>query len=165
MIRGRRLTMTTSVAATTMTGAFLPGDSTVVFKDVPVPEPGHGEVLLKTKSSTICGSDIRAIYHEHLGKGPEGYQDVVAGHEPAGQIVKCGPGMRRFEEGDRVVVYHISGCGLCNDCRRGYMISCTSETYRRAYGWQRDGGMAPYILAEEKDLVFLPDSLTYTAGV
>jgi threonine dehydrogenase-like Zn-dependent dehydrogenase len=115
------------------------------------------------KSSTICGSDIRAIYREHLGKGPEGYQNKICGHEPSGQIVKCGPGLRRFKEGDRVVVYHISGCGLCNDCRRGYMISCTSP-YRRAYGWQRDGGMAEYLLAEEKDLVLLPDSLTYTDG-
>jgi D-arabinose 1-dehydrogenase-like Zn-dependent alcohol dehydrogenase len=147
----------------TMKAAYLPGNSTVVMKEVPVPEPGHGQVLVKTKSSTICGSDIRAIYREHLGKGPEGYQNKIAGHEPAGQIVKCGPGMRRFKEGDRVVVYHISGCGLCNDCRRGYMISCTSPL-RAAYGWQRDGGMAPYILAEERDLVLLPDSLTYTDG-
>ena len=37
------------------------------------------------KASTICGSDIRCIYHEHLGKGPEGYQGVIAGHEPSGQ--------------------------------------------------------------------------------
>jgi threonine dehydrogenase-like Zn-dependent dehydrogenase len=115
------------------------------------------------KSSTICGSDIRAIYHEHVGKGPEGYQDKICGHEPSGQIVKAGPGLRRFKEGDRVVVYHLSGCGVCNDCRRGYMISCTSP-FRRAYGWQRDGGMAEYLLAEEKDLILLPDSLTYTDG-
>ena len=148
----------------TMTGAVLPGNSTVELRDVEVPEPGHGEVLIRTKASTICGSDIRAIYHEHLGKGPEGYQGVIAGHEPCGRIEKTGPGCRRFGEGDRVIVYHISGCGVCNDCRRGYMISCTSETYRRAYGWQRDGGMAPYILAEEKDLVLLPDELTYTDG-
>ncbi len=71
--------------------------------------------------------------------------------------------MKRFKEGDRVVLYHISGCGVCNDCRRGYMISCTSPT-RAAYGWQRDGGMAPYILADEKDCVLLPDELTYTDG-
>ncbi len=146
-----------------MKAAYLPGDSTVVLKEVDIPEPGHGEVLLRMKSSTICGSDIRAIYREHLGKGPEGYQDKICGHEPCGQIVKCGPGLRRFKEGDRVIVYHISGCGVCNDCRRGYMISCTSP-YRRAYGWQRDGGMADYLLAEEKDLVALPDSLTYTDG-
>ena len=66
--------------------------------------------------------------------------------------------------GDRVIVYHISGCGVCNDCRRGYMISCTSEQYRRAYGWQRDGGMADYLLAEEKDLIHLPDELSYADG-
>jgi D-arabinose 1-dehydrogenase-like Zn-dependent alcohol dehydrogenase len=124
----------------TMAGAFLPGDSTVALRDVEVPTPGHGEVLVATKSSTICGSDIRAIYREHLGKGPEGYQNKIAGHEPSGQIVACGPGLRRFKQGDRVILYHISGCGLCNDCRRGYMISCTSDEYRKAYGWQRDGG-------------------------
>lgn len=147
-----------------MKAAFLPGNSNVVIRDVPVPEPGHGEVLLQVKASTICGSDIRCIYHEHLGKGPEGYQGVIAGHEPAGLIVETGPGCRRFKTGDRVLVYHISGCGVCNDCRRGYMISCTSEQYRRAYGWQRDGGMAEYLLAEEKDLVLLPDSLTFLDG-
>lgn len=146
-----------------MLAAYLPGNSTVDFKEVAIPEPGHGQVLIRTKSSTICGSDIRAIYREHLGKGPEGYQNKIAGHEPAGQIVKCGPGMRRFKEGDRVIIYHISGCGLCMDCRQGFMISCTSPL-RAAYGWQRDGGMAPYILADEKDLVPLPDSLTYTDG-
>ena len=148
----------------TMTAAFLPGDSTVEMRTVPVPTPGHGEVLLRVKASTIWGSDIRCIYHEHLGKGPEGYQGVIAGHEPAGQIVEAGPGCRRFAKGDRVIVYHISGCGVCNDCRRGYMISCTSAQYRRAYGWQRDGGMADFLLAEEKDLVYLPDELTYADG-
>jgi threonine dehydrogenase-like Zn-dependent dehydrogenase len=147
-----------------MTGAYLPGDSTVTLREVRVPEPGHGEVLLRMKASTICGSDIRCIYHEHTGKGPEGYQDVIAGHEPCGQIVKTGPGCRRFGVGNRVIVYHISGCGVCNDCRRGYMISCTSEKYRRAYGWQRDGGMADFLLAEEKDLIHLPAGLSYADG-
>lgn len=152
------------MATKKMLAAFLPGNSTVELKQVDIPTPGHGEVLIKIKSSTICGSDIRAIYREHLGKGPEGYQGVVCGHEPCGQIVACGEGLRRFKNGDRVIVYHISGCGVCNDCRRGYMISCTSPDYRRAYGWQRDGGMEEYMLAEEKDLVLLPDSLSYTDG-
>jgi threonine dehydrogenase-like Zn-dependent dehydrogenase len=147
-----------------MMGAYLPGNSSVELREVPVPEPGQGEVLLRMKASTICGSDIRCIYHEHLGKGPEGYQGVIAGHEPCGQIVAAGPGCRRFREGDRVIVYHISGCGVCNDCRRGYMISCTSASYRKAYGWQRDGGMADYLLAEEKDLIALPDELSYADG-
>ena len=147
----------------TMKGAILPGNSTVAMQDFPIPEPGHGQVLIQVKASTICGSDIRAIYHEHLGKGPEGYQGVIAGHEPCGQIVKEGPGLKRFKMGDRVIIYHISGCGVCNDCRRGYMISCTSP-HRAAYGWQRDGGMAPYLLADEKDLVLLPDELSYIDG-
>ena len=148
----------------TMQAAYLPGNSTVEMRTVEVPAPSHGEVLLRVESSTICGSDIRCIYHEHLGKGPEGYRGVIAGHEPAGQVVEAGPGCRRFNTGDRVLVYHISGCGVCNDCRRGYMISCTSSQYRRAYGWQRDGGMAEYMIAEEKDLIELPDTLTYADG-
>jgi threonine dehydrogenase-like Zn-dependent dehydrogenase len=152
------------MSSAAMLGAYLPGDSTTQLKQVPVPEPGHGEVLLRMKASTICGSDIRCIYHQHLGKGPEGYQGVVAGHEPCGQIVRVGPGCRRFAEGDRVIVYHISGCGVCNDCRRGYMISCTSARYRRAYGWQRDGGMADFLLAEEKDLIWLPPELSFADG-
>ena len=148
----------------TMQAAYLPGNSSVELKSVPVPTPGHGEVLLRVQASTICGSDIRCIYHEHLGKGPEGYQGVIAGHEPAGQIVETGPGCRRFKAGDRVIVYHSSGCGVCTDCRRGFMISCTSPQYRRAYGWQRDGGMAEFMLAEEKDLIPLSEPLTYADG-
>lgn len=149
--------------STTMKAAYLPGNSTVDIREVPIPEPGHGEVLLKMKSSTVCGSDIRAIYRGHGGKGPEGYQNKIAGHEPCGQIVKCGPGLRCFAAGDRVIVYHISGCGICYECRRGYMINCTGSR-RAAYGWQRDGGMAEYLLAEEKDLIALPNELSYTDG-
>jgi threonine dehydrogenase-like Zn-dependent dehydrogenase len=147
-----------------MRAAFLPGNDKVDLRTVPMPHPGHAEVLIRVKASTICGSDIRCIYHEHLGKGPEGYQGVIAGHEPSGEIVEVGPSCRRFVVGDRVIVYHISGCGVCNDCRRGYMISCTNEKYRRAYGWQRDGGMADCMIAEEKDLIALPGELSYADG-
>lgn len=147
-----------------MKGAILPGNSTVEIKDFEIPKPGHGQVLVQTKASTICGSDIRCIYREHTGKGAEGYiPGTVAGHEPCGIIVEEGEGLKRFKKGDRVIVYHISGCGVCYDCRRGYYISCTSK-YRQAYGWQRNGGMAPYILCDEKDLIALPDQLTYKDG-
>ncbi len=146
-----------------MTGVTLPGQRRVEFHEYDVPEPGHGQVLIKMKASSICGSDIRAIYREHLGHGPEGYQGVIAGHEPAGQIVAVGPGCKRFKAGDRVILYHISGCGVCNDCREGYMISCTSD-HRAAYGWQRDGGHADYCLAEETTCVALPDELSYVDG-
>jgi threonine dehydrogenase-like Zn-dependent dehydrogenase len=146
-----------------MTGVILPGNSTVEFREFDVPDPGHGQVLLKMKASTICGSDIRAIYREHLGKGPEAYQGVIAGHEPCGQVVKAGPGLKRFKEGGRAIVYHISGCGVCHDCRMGYQISCHGPQ-RAAYGWQRDGGMAEFCLVDERDLVELPDSLSYVDG-
>ena len=147
-----------------MMGAVLPGNSTVELREFDVPTPGHGQVLIQTKTCTICGSDIRCIYRAHVGKGAEGYiPGLIAGHEPSGVIVEEGPGLRRFKKGDRVIVYHISGCGVCSDCRRGYAISCSSP-YRQAYGWQRNGGMAPYILAEEKDLIPLPDPLTYDDG-
>ena len=150
--------------AVKMIGAILPGNSTVELKEFAVPKPGHGQVLVKTKATTICGSDIRCIYREHVGKGPEGYiPGMAAGHEPCGIIEEVGEGMRRFKKGDRVIVYHISGCGVCYDCRRGYYISCKSPL-RQAYGWQRNGGMAPYILCDEKDLIALPDELTYKDG-
>lgn len=150
-------------AAQTMRGVKLPGNRQVEFALVPVPEPGYGQVLLEMKASSICGSDLRAIYREHLGEGPEAYQNVIGGHEPCGQVAKVGPGCKRLKVGDRVVVYHISGCGVCADCRAGYLISCTSPL-RAAYGWQRDGGHADYMLAEENTCVGLPEPLTYLDG-
>jgi len=150
-------------ATTTMRGILLPGDSSVSHVTRPVPEPGHRQVLLAMKASSICGSDIRAIYREHLGSGPEAYRGVIAGHEPCGEVVATGPGCRRLAVGDRVVVYHISGCGVCAECRTGYFIGCTSPS-RAAYGWQRDGGHAEYLLAEEDTCIPLPEELSYVDG-
>jgi len=147
----------------TMTGVVLPGNSTVEFRDVPVPTPGHGQVLVRMKASSICGSDIRAIYREHLGVGDEAYRGVIAGHEPCGQIEAVGPGCKKYKAGDRVVLYHISGCGVCEDCQAGYMISCHTP-HRAAYGWQRDGGHAEFLLAEENTCLSLPDNLSYVDG-
>ncbi len=68
-----------------------------------------------------------------------------------------------FEPGDRVVVYHIAGCGNCEECRKGFMIGCHSPG-RSAYGWQRDGGHADFLLAEARTLLHLPEELTYADG-
>src|SRR4051812_10806858 len=149
--------------ATRVLGAYLPGRCEVELRDVPDPTPGAGQVLVAMRASTICGSDLRAIYREHLGEGAEAYQGVIAGHEPAGEIVAVGPECRRFRVGDRVALYHIAGCGVCHDCRMGYMISCTSPM-RAAYGWQRDGGHADVILADESTCVLLPESLSFIDG-
>ena len=146
-----------------MRGVFLPGGRQVDIREVGDPTPGHGQVVVAMRASTICGSDLRAIYREHLGTGPEAYKGVIGGHEPCGEIVAVGPGCRRFTVGDRVTLYHIAGCGLCPDCRRGYMIGCTSPL-RAAYGWQRDGGHADLLLAEESTCVALPDALSWLDG-
>jgi len=147
----------------TMSGVRLPGDSTVEQVCVEVPTPGHGQVLLRMRASSICGSDLRAIYREHLGHGAEAYQGVIAGHEPCGEVVEVGPGARRLAVGERVVVYHIAGCGLCEECRRGYAVGCHSP-FRAAHGWQRDGGHAEYMLAEEASCLSLPEPLTFVDG-
>lgn len=147
-----------------MRGVVLPGNRQLEIREFPVPEPGPGQVLVRMKASSLCGSDLRAIYRPvEQGSGPEAYQGVIAGHEPCGQIEKVGPGVSRFGAGDRVIIYHIAGCGLCHDCRGGWMISCTGEG-RAAYGWQRDGGHAEYLLADQQSLVALPDELTYADG-
>lgn len=147
-----------------MPAVFLPGGRRVEIRDVEVPVPGPGQVLLRTRASSICGSDLRAIYRPvEQGEGPEAYRGVIAGHEPCGEIESVGPGVSAWAPRDRAVVYHIAGCGLCRDCRAGWMISCSSGD-RAAYGWQRDGGHAPFLLAEERTLVRLPEPLTFLDG-
>ncbi|KKI92819.1 alcohol dehydrogenase [Bacillus sp. SA1-12] len=146
-----------------MQGVRLPGQDKVNLEEFPIPVPEHGQVLLKMKASGLCGSDLKYIYHEHTGTGGASYNDVIAGHEPSGQIVQVGPGVTHFKEGDRVVVYHIAGCGHCDECRKGYMIGCTSPE-RQAYGWQRDGGHAEYLLADASTLLHLPENLSYIDG-
>lgn len=147
----------------TMPAVRLPGDSTVEHVTVDVPTPGPGQVLLRMRASGICGSDIRAIYREHLGHGAEAYQGVVAGHEPCGDVVELGPGVSGLDVGDAVAVYHITGCGACDECRLGYPIGCTSPT-RAAHGWQRDGGHADFMLAEAVSCLRLPEGVTHVDG-
>ncbi|SFL56152.1 alcohol dehydrogenase catalytic domain-containing protein [Geodermatophilus ruber] len=146
-----------------MLGAYLRGDRTVELREVPDPEPGYGQVVLAMRACTIGDSDLRSIYREHRGTGPEAYRGVIAGHEPAGEVVEVGPGVRRLRVGDRVAVYPVSGCGLCAECRRGYQVGCMSPS-RAAYGWQRDGGHADLLLAEERDALPLPEELTWLDG-
>lgn len=142
----------------------LPGGRRVELVERAVPVPGMGQVLVAVKASAICGSDIRAIYREHGGEGGERYVDgTIGGHEPCGQVEVVGPGVTAYKPGDRVAIYHISGCGHCYDCRGGFMITCTSPD-QSSYGWQRDGGHADFLLAEERTLIPLPDELTYIDG-
>ncbi|MEU1954854.1 zinc-dependent alcohol dehydrogenase family protein [Nocardia rhamnosiphila] len=156
----------TRTVSETMPGIYLPGNSTTEMRQVPVPTPGPGQLLVEVGAAGICGTDISYIYREyktHRGVDGPAYRGVVSGHEPSGRVVAAGPGCARFGAGDRVIVYHIAGCGLCDNCRRGFYISCTSPS-RESYGWQRDGGNARYVLAEERTCVPLPEELSYVDG-
>ena len=148
----------------TMLGMKLPGGAKVEAVQVPVPHPGPGQVLLKMKAASLCGSDLKYIYFEHTDKtGGARYDDVIAGHEPSGQVVEVGEDVSDFQIGDRVVVYHIQGCGYCDECRKGFFINCQNPE-RRAYGWQRDGALAEYMVADVSTCIHLPDFRTYEDG-
>lgn len=148
-----------------MRGAvILRNQERVEVRDFDRPEPGHGQVLLKIMASSICGSDLRAIYRKdaEAADPAEEYRGVICGHEPAGVITDVGHGTSRFKVGDRVAIYHVSGCGLCRDCREGTVISCS--IHRQSYGYQRDGGMGEYLLADEQSCVPLPEGLSFVDG-
>lgn len=152
----------------TMHGVFLPGDSSAEVREYPVPTPGPGELLIKMGASGICGSDIGYIYRgykTHKGlNGEPAYKGVIAGHEPAGRVVSAGEGVTRFAEGDDVIIYHIHGCGVCRNCRAGYYISCSDQSQRKAYGWQRDGGHSDYVVVSEATCIPLYAPLSYADG-
>src|SRR5258706_13371430 len=81
----------------TMSGVVFLGERRLELREVPVPEPGHGQVLIRMKASSLCGSDLRAIYRtSNWGKDPEAYRSVIGGHEPCGVIELIGPGGRRL---------------------------------------------------------------------
>ena len=87
------------------------------LRDVPVPEPGPGEVLVKVGGAGACHSDL------HLMEWSAGFLPYelpfTLGHENAGWVEKLGPGTTGFAVGDPVIVYRPWGCGLCMNCRAG----------------------------------------------
>lgn len=77
-----------------ISGVYLPGDRQCNVRVSSVPRPGFGQVLVQTRASGLCGSDLRSIYRPKTHKtGAEGYLGVIAGHEPCGVIVKRGEGI------------------------------------------------------------------------
>ncbi|HUX13628.1 MAG TPA: alcohol dehydrogenase catalytic domain-containing protein, partial [Spirochaetia bacterium] len=150
-------------AVPAMLGARLPGDSSVVLGEYPVPQPRRNQVLIRVKASMICEGEILGAYRQHLDQGDHSYEGVICGHEISGAIENVGPDSQLFSPGDRVIVARVSGCGECADCRQGNSFNC-SGTSRAVYGSQRDGGMAEFLLAEERDCVRLPENLCHADG-
>ena len=148
----------------TMQGAvIIGGKRQVELREFPIPEPGPGQVLVRMRAAGMCGSDLHNIYRTMNLDDPGHYLGCIAGHEPCGTVAAVGPGTTRFKEGDRVLVYHITGCRNCNACRKGWIVNCTSDQ-RRVYGWHRDGAYADFMLAEEYTLLELPEELSFVDG-
>lgn len=147
----------------TMCGLFFVGNSRSELRDLPVPDPGPTEVRIQIRASGLCGSDLTS-YRSARGLRETGSGDlVVAGHEPAGVVDSVGVQVVGFEPGDRVLAYHILGCGRCHQCRLGYPVNCTSPA-RAAYGGQRHGGHAEFMTAETRSLIKIPSEVSFMDG-
>jgi len=124
-----------------------------VLRDVPVPEPRAGEVLLKVAGAGACHSDL------HLMEWPAGRlpfdPPFTLGHENAGWIEALGDGVERLEIGEPVLVYGPWGCGRCAACRRSAENYCerAGEIGVMGGGLGRDGGMAEYLLVPSPRLL------------
>ncbi len=123
-------------------------------QEVLTPEPGENQVLVKIRVSGLCYTDV----HQTRGELPGPFPRTL-GHEPAGEIVALGPGVRTRKVGDRVGVPWIqASCGRCEWCLRGRPMFCAEPI---GTSTQMSGGHAEYMLAYADATVLLPDGLSY----
>jgi threonine dehydrogenase-like Zn-dependent dehydrogenase len=125
--------------------------------DLPQPEPGPGEILLRVAATGICHSDIRVLKGEKYAK-----PGVVPGHEVAGIVAGLGPGVTGVRTGDHVALCPIIACGVCDFCRVGKRNRCPQ---RITLGYDENGGLGEYAVVPSPILnlghVFtLPPALT-----
>jgi L-iditol 2-dehydrogenase len=126
----------------------------VRIEERPVPQPGPGEILVKTEACGLCGGETMEWYL--AARAPK-----VLGHEPAGVVAALGPGPARFKVGDRVFVHHHVPCMSCHHCNRGHFTLC--DHFRQTA--IDPGGFAEYfrVPAENTthDTHLLPEHLTF----
>lgn len=115
-----------------------PGEFAV--RTVPVPEPGPGEVLLRTVVAGVCGTDL----HLHDGEFGPAYP-LTPGHEIVGEVVALGPGVADVSLGRRVTLDNTASCGHCVECRRARPAYCRHLV---AQGVNAPGGFAEYVLTD-----------------
>jgi 2-desacetyl-2-hydroxyethyl bacteriochlorophyllide A dehydrogenase len=140
-------------------GVVLSPERRVELAELPVPEPGQDEVLVRSHFCGICGTDLHAADLEVFRPG------VVMGHEFAGEIVALGPGVAGWSVGQRVTINpngHV--CGRCRFCRQGRYNLCRVATLENAAGVAKDGGMAEYVALHTSYLYPLPDSVSTRRG-
>ncbi|MDQ1485742.1 MAG: L-iditol 2-dehydrogenase [Actinomycetota bacterium] len=143
-----------------MQAVSLPGDRRVEVVQRPMPSPGAGEVLVRTRASAICRSDM-SLYSGTPIVGSTVAGSVTPGHEAAGDIVQVGSGVNPGRVGERVAAYLPLGCGHCDHCRAGYLMLCAEW---KCFGFDVDGGDADYFVLPEKNCLELPQPLSYVDG-
>ena len=147
--------------AKTMQAAVYRGVDDVRCEQVPVPEIGAGEVLVRIDTCGVCGTDLKKI-HTGSHSAPR-----IFGHEMAGTIVEIGAGVNGFVIGDRVMAFHHIPCGECFYCRKRTFAQC--ETYKRvgttAGFTAAGGGFAEYIRVMDwivaAGLIRIPDDIPF----
>jgi threonine dehydrogenase-like Zn-dependent dehydrogenase len=145
-----------------MRAVLMPGNKQVKVVDKPVPEPGPFDVLVKTKASAICRSDMSIYYGNPIVGGNEADTgQFVPGHEAAGVVTAVGSSVTGVVVGDRVAGYLALGCGHCEYCATGYLMLCADW---KCFGFDLDGGDAEYFVLPERNVLPLPDSLSFKAG-
>jgi dehydrogenase len=129
-------------------------DSKWEVKEIPTPEPGPNQVLIKIHASGLCFTDV----HQTRGEIPGAFPRTL-GHEPAGEIVSVGTGVRTRRVGDRVGVPWVQAtCGRCEWCLRGKSLFCSEQI---GTSMQMPGGHAQYMTAYADSTVLLPEGLSY----
>jgi alcohol dehydrogenase, propanol-preferring len=125
-----------------------------VLHDVPVPDPGPGEVLVRVGAAGACHSDLH-IMEFPAGAVPWRRPPFTLGHENAGWVAATGAGVTGFTEGDAVAVYLVWGCGRCKPCSLSAENVCEhmTEIGYRGGGLGRDGGMAEFMLVPDARLL------------
>ncbi len=125
----------------------------LVLRELPVPAPGPGEVLLRVEACGVCRTDLHIVD----GELPEPKLPLIPGHQIVGRVVRLGEGVTRFREGDRVgVPWLAETCGTCRYCRRGQENLCPNARFT---GYTRDGGFAEFTTALADYCYSLPDDV------
>ena len=125
------------------------------LEEISRPEPGHGDVVVKIAASGICHTELHFLSGLlNLGVAP-----LVLGHEIAGTVEAVGPGVDKSLEGTRVIVYYYAGCGNCEHCLVGDENLCNN--LRAEYGFISDGGFAEYVKAPARNVVPLPENISF----
>ena len=139
-----------------MKAAIYTGIEQIGIQDVERNHPEPGYVIIDTKQTGICGSDL----HNYFGRW-EPTHSVAAGHETCGVVSEVGEGVTGLKEGDRVVVECFSHCGNCVYCQKGHYNHCIE---RKGVSHNSHGGFAEYTTAHASGLFKIPDDMTFEEG-